>query len=102
VHHKDVHVLLSGYLLGSRDLSFLDGIPDEHTEEWLAIEKSAQRGIDLCCEVLGRIPEGNRARRYNPPYSRFLLKCHRELLNDSRPRWRTSGSTYGIHAAPHG
>lgn len=80
VHHKNVHVLLSGYLLGSRDLSFLDGIPEEHTEEWLAIEKSAQRGIDLCCEALGRIPEENKEQRYDPPYSRFLLKYHGDLL----------------------
>jgi hypothetical protein len=27
VHHKRVHILLSGYLLGSRDLCFLEGIP---------------------------------------------------------------------------
>lgn len=81
VHHKDVHVLLSGYFLGSRDLSFLDGIPDEHADEWLAIEKSAKRGIDLCCEALGRIPEENKPRRYDPPYSRFMLKYHQHLLN---------------------
>jgi hypothetical protein len=82
VHHKDVHVLLNGYLLGSRDLSFLDGIPDEHTEEWLAIEKSAQQGIDLCCEVLGRIAKENKAQRYDPPYSRFMLKYHQDLLKE--------------------
>jgi hypothetical protein len=73
IHHKRVHMLLSGYLLGSRDLSFLDGIPAEFTEEWLAIEDSASKGIDLCCDALGRVP-GEKARRCDPPYSLFLLR----------------------------
>lgn len=81
VHHKYVHVLLSGYLLGSRDLFFLDGIPDKHAVEWMAIEKCAQRGIDLCCEALGRVPGENKTRRYDPPYSLYLLQYHRHLIS---------------------
>lgn len=80
VHHKDVHVLLSGYLLGSRDLSFLDCIADEDTEEWLAIERSAQQGIDLCYEALGCLPGENKPRRYDPPYALFILEYHRDLV----------------------
>jgi hypothetical protein len=74
IHHKHVHILLSGYLLGSRDLSFLDGIPEELTEEWLAIEDSAAKGIDLCCEALGHVPGEKAPRRYDPPYSLLLLR----------------------------
>jgi hypothetical protein len=73
VHHKYVHVLLSGYLLGSRDLCFLEGIPDHAIDEWHAIEKSARKGIDLCCDVLGRVHGENKPRRYDPPYGLFLI-----------------------------
>lgn len=81
VHHKLVHVMLSGYLLGSRDLSFLGSTPDEYTGEWLAIEKVAQSGIELCCDVLGRIP----GRRCDPPYG---LMC--AMNHDAYHPWRTS------------
>ncbi len=73
VHHKYVHVLLSGHLLGSRDLSFLDCIRDEDAEEWLAIERSAQKGFDLCCETLGRVPGQNQPKRYDPEFGLFLI-----------------------------
>jgi hypothetical protein len=73
VHHKYVHVLLSGYLLGSRDLGFLEGIPDHALDEWHAIEKSARIGIDLCCEALGRVRGENKPRRYDPPYGLFII-----------------------------
>jgi hypothetical protein len=73
-HHKRVHVLLGGSLLETRDLSFLDCIPDHHAKEWLAIEDCARRGIDLCCEVLGRTPSGAVRGRYDPPYAWFMLR----------------------------
>ncbi len=73
VHHKYVHVLLSGYLIGSRDLRFLEGIPEYAVDEWLAIEKSAHKGTDLCCEALGRVRGDNKPRRYDPPYGLFMI-----------------------------
>lgn len=79
VHHKCVHVLLSGYLLGSRDLSFLDRIPHDFTEEWIAIEHSASKGVDLCYNALGRVPGENKRRRYDPPYALFLTFNRRSL-----------------------
>ena len=72
VHHKFVHVILNGRL-GSRDLSFLDCVPDEDVEEWLAIERSAGEGIDLCCDALGPVRGSNDTRRYDPEYGLFLL-----------------------------
>lgn len=72
VHHKYVHVILSGRL-GSRDLSFLDCISHEDTEEWFAIEASAGKGIELCCEALGRVAGSADRRRYDPEYGLFLL-----------------------------
>jgi hypothetical protein len=72
VHHKRVHALLSGYLLGSRDLSFLDHIPFEFTDEWVAIEHGARRGMELCYDALGRVPGEDKPRRYDPPYALFL------------------------------
>jgi hypothetical protein len=98
VHHKYVHVLLSGYLLGSRDLCFLEGIPDNAVEEWTAIEKSARKGIDLCCEALGRVPGENRPRRYDPPYGLFLINnpslapAAVEWNRSVRPLQRPSGA----------
>lgn len=74
VHHRRVHILLGGYLLGTRDLSFLDGIPDRYADEWEAIGDCARQGIDLCCEALGQVSEKNDKRRYDPPYSLFLLR----------------------------
>jgi hypothetical protein len=84
IHHKCVHVLLSGYLLGSRDLSFLDGISAEHTAEWLAVEESASKGVKLCCEALGQEPKETKPHRYDPPYSLFVA------LNPSL-HWRPTG-----------
>jgi hypothetical protein len=74
VHHKYVHVLLNGHLLGSNDLSFLDCIPDSEAEEWIAIEQCAKAGSDLCCGALGREPSDTKKRRYDPEYSLFLLR----------------------------
>jgi integrase/recombinase XerD len=31
------------------------------------------KGIDLCCEALGRVRGENRPRRYDPPYGLFLI-----------------------------
>lgn len=73
-HHKRVHILLSGWLLESRDLSFLDCIPDRHAKEWVAIEECARRGVNLCCEALGRTPGKTGRGRYDPPYSWFMLR----------------------------
>jgi hypothetical protein len=73
-HHKRVHTLLSGSLLETRDLSFLDCIPDHHAKEWVAIEGCAQVGIDLCCEALGRTRGETVRGRYDPPYSWFMLR----------------------------
>lgn len=72
IHHKRTHVLLNGYL-GSRDISFLDCIPDHLADEWLAIERVAREGIDLCCDALGRRSSNDR-RRYDPEYGLFLLR----------------------------
>jgi hypothetical protein len=88
VHHKYVHVLLSGHLLGSRDLSFLDCIRDEDTEEWLAVERSAQKGIDLCCEALGRVPGQRRTRRYDPEFGLYLINNSKIL--PSVAKWISS------------
>lgn len=74
IHHKYVHVLLNGHLLGSNDLSFLDCIPDSEAEEWIAIEQVAEAGIDLCCEALERVPSDTKKRRYDPEYSLYLLR----------------------------
>jgi hypothetical protein len=92
VHHKYVHVLLNGSLLGSRDLSFLESIPDENTEEWLAIERSAKKGIDLCCDALGRVPGENRPRRYDPPYAMYLIE-HPEFVRAAAEWSRPKNST---------
>lgn len=70
VHHKKVHRLLSGYLLGAADLSFLDGISDEDLGEWSKIVAVSQRGIDLCCDALGK--DGGPPRRYDPPFARYV------------------------------
>jgi hypothetical protein len=79
IHHKYVHVLLSGYLLGSRDLSFLESIPDHAVDEWHAIERSATKGIDLCCEALGKVHGKDKQGRYDPPYGLFLIN-HPNML----------------------
>jgi hypothetical protein len=95
VHHKYVHVLLSGHLLGSRDLSFLDCIRDDDTEEWLAIERSAQEGFDLCCEALGRVPGENKPRRYDPEYGLYLINnpsVVRQAAEWSRSQQRPSSA----------
>jgi hypothetical protein len=92
IHHKDVHVLLSGHLLGARDLSFLDYVPDEDAEEWLAIDRSAQKGIDLCCEALGQVPGENTRRRYDPEYGLYLIRnasVVRSIRNASAVRSRS-------------
>jgi hypothetical protein len=73
IHHRYVHVLLSGHLLGSRDLSFLECIRDEDTEEWLAVERSAQKGIDFCCEALGRVAGEDKPKRYDPEFGLYLI-----------------------------
>lgn len=83
VHHNRVHMFLSGYLLGARDLSFLDSIPDEHTEEWLAIERVAQVGINLCCEALGG-GKGKKG-RFDPPHALFIVKYARDMFPWPRP-----------------
>jgi hypothetical protein len=72
VHHKLVHVLLSGYLTGGRDLSFLDCIPDHRADEWNALQIVAQIGFDLCCDALGRTGTETKHRRYDPPYGLFI------------------------------
>ena len=76
VHHKLVHALLSGYLTGGRDLSFLDYIPDHRFEEWHAIERVSQIGIDLCCDALGCTGKETKARRYDPPYGLSVATNH--------------------------
>lgn len=76
VHHKLVHMLLSGTLLGGRDLSFLDRIPDHRLEEWNAIEGVAKVGFDLCCDLLGRTGTETKPRRYDPPYGLWVAVDH--------------------------
>ncbi len=78
VHHKKVHILLSGYLTGTRDLSFLDSIPDEYATEWLAIEKIAQSGIDLCTAALGK-DDFDRKGRFDPPFGMYVASHQHEM-----------------------
>ena len=79
VHHKLVHVMLSGYLLDAAPLDFLDNLADDVIDEWLAIERVAQRGVNLCCEVLGR-DDGASKGRYDPPFALYVAKNQHRLF----------------------
>lgn len=77
VHHQRVHMFLSGYLLGARDLSFLDSIPPAEQEEWRKIESIAAVGIRLCCEALGKT-DGAKG-RFDPPFGMYIATHFQEM-----------------------